>query len=628
MHPVISSDGTEENLIGIIECQQNCVYSRGSWISSEINSNNFKYYREAISGDIVDEPKVIGGVYMEYGDLEGIQSMGATLSDVTIRYDKTDTEYYNQYIKLFPKSQEQQRREELKQLEKQYQSDLSALSAEMDEALSAMEENEKNMQTIINKCYKDAYQYAWEHMSFVYRSWTGEDLSSFIDFAENPPYANAVSGDFKKIEDFQYQEKIFDQVNPYVKSNPDLSGYGQDVDSIAKLDQLYKAYILNSDLSSSHIASITQMCKSVHDQAADKAIGFIQQTYKPELTEGLVRNFADRLEGTSPSVGAMWRVFLEQYINENLEHLLEESYYQELFRIQNWMSDIQARSEALTEEYNQNKAYIKEKQYNVELPNFKALNRLYARRINPLEHTIIDGTGSYSYDRWASVKMGVEDGQSEQEAFYDGCRYRYPYSYDGDPNACCNNNTYLMYNIKREYKHNWDTQQEKIKPFVYQGYKSYDEFRRSGLIDIDEEARNQVGYTDKKSWFGDDYTDDELKKYNLSATIKMYLDPDSGGGWSAIVFDKGGEIKVKVIDADTGAVKSEWYAEIIGVNSFSNDQGGVARDELAFTLKYDLPSNFRSYPPMKLKPTQYKYIDIAHLPNIMCEAQFKCQKDE
>ena len=43
---------------------------------------------------------------MEYGDLEGIQSMGATLSDVTIRYDKTDTEYYNQYIQLFPKSQE------------------------------------------------------------------------------------------------------------------------------------------------------------------------------------------------------------------------------------------------------------------------------------------------------------------------------------------------------------------------------------------------------------------------------------------------------------------------------------------------------------------------------------------
>ena len=113
-------------------------------------------------------------------------------------------------------------------------------------------------------------------MSFVYRSWTGEDLSSFIDFAKNPPYANAVSGNFDKIGDFYYQEKIFDQVNPYVKSHSDLSGYGQDVDSIAKLDQLYKAYILNSDLSSSHIASITEMCKSVNDKAADKAIGFIQ----------------------------------------------------------------------------------------------------------------------------------------------------------------------------------------------------------------------------------------------------------------------------------------------------------------------------------------------------------------
>ena len=138
--------------------------------------------------------------------------------------------------------------------------------------------------------------------------------------------------------------------------------------------------------------------------------------------------------------------------------MLLEPYYQELFRIQNWMSDIQARSEALTEEYFQNKEEIENKQYNIELPNFKALNRLYAMRTNPLESTVTDGTGSYSYERWASVKMGVEDGLSEQEAFYDGCRYRYPYSYYGDPNACCNNNTYLMYNIKKEYKFNWDTQ--------------------------------------------------------------------------------------------------------------------------------------------------------------------------
>ena len=265
------------------------------------------------------------------------------------------------------------------------------------------------------------------------------------------------------------------------------------------------------------------------------------------------------------------------------------------------------------------------------MPNFKALARLYARQMNPLENTIIDGTGSYSYDRWASVKMGVEDGQSEQEAFYDGCRYRYPYSYDGDPNACCNNNTYLMYNIKREDKYGrdeeYDVYEEKIKPFVYQGYKSYDEFRRYGLVDIDEEVRNQIGYTDKKSWFGGDYTDNELKKYNPSATIKMYLDEDSGV-WSTIVFDKGGEIKVTVIDIDTGAVKSEWYAEIIGVNSFSNNQGGVAQDPLDVKLKYVFPSGFRSYPPLKLKPTQYKNIDVMHLPNIMCEAQFKCQKDK
>ena len=108
----------------------------------------------------------------------------------------------------------------------------------------------------------------------------------------------------------------------------------------------------------------------------------------------------------------------------------------------------------------------------------------------------------------------------------------------------------------------------------------------------------------------------------------MYLDEESGGVWNTIVFDKGGEIKVTVIDIDTGAVKSEWYAEIIGVNSFSNNEGGVARDDLTVKLKYDFPSGFRSYPPLKLKPSQYKNIDVMHLPNIMCESQFKCQKDK
>lgn len=70
-----------------------------------------------------------------------------------------------------------------------------------------------------------------------------------------------------------------------MKSHSDLSGYGQDVDSIAELEQLYKAYILNSNLSTSHIAAITNMCKTVNNQAEERAYGFIQATYKPELTE-------------------------------------------------------------------------------------------------------------------------------------------------------------------------------------------------------------------------------------------------------------------------------------------------------------------------------------------------------
>ena len=60
----------------------------------------------------------------------------------------------------------------------------------------------------------------------------------------------------------------------------------------------------------------------------------------------------------------MWRVFLEYYISDNLWILLEP-YYQEFYRIQDWIYDIQARSEGLTDEYNRNKEYIKEKQYTI-----------------------------------------------------------------------------------------------------------------------------------------------------------------------------------------------------------------------------------------------------------------------
>ena len=60
----------------------------------------------------------------------------------------------------------------------------------------------------------------------------------------------------------------------------------------------------------------------------------------------------------------MWRVYLEYYIADNLWILLEP-YYQEFYRIQDWIYDIQSRSEVLTDEYNRNKEYIKEKQYNI-----------------------------------------------------------------------------------------------------------------------------------------------------------------------------------------------------------------------------------------------------------------------
>ena len=65
---------------------------------------------------------------------------------------------------MFPKSQEEQRREELSALSDKYDADLSALSAEMDQAISAISAAEDYKQEITDGCYFFGYNDAWDKM--------------------------------------------------------------------------------------------------------------------------------------------------------------------------------------------------------------------------------------------------------------------------------------------------------------------------------------------------------------------------------------------------------------------------------------------------------------------------------
>lgn len=122
-----------------------------------------------------------------------------------------------------------------------------------------------------------------------------------------------MSGYFNNIGDLDYKGKVFKGINEYISSDAYLSTYGS-VNSIADLDEIYNAFILTSDLSSTYIQTIAGMCKEVNDIALDWAYGF---TSIPdiELTQESVLDFAVRLEANSSSVGELWRIFLEDYVN-------------------------------------------------------------------------------------------------------------------------------------------------------------------------------------------------------------------------------------------------------------------------------------------------------------------------
>ena len=129
-----------------------------------------------------------------------------------------------------------------------------------------------------------------------------------------------MSGYFEKIDDLDYKGKLFKEINEYISSDAYLSTYGS-VDSIEDLDEIYNAFILASDLSSTYIQTIAGMCKEVNDLAIKNAFGLILGPGQ-ELTKESVLEFASRLNATSSSVGALWRMFLEDFVNNNLDIML------------------------------------------------------------------------------------------------------------------------------------------------------------------------------------------------------------------------------------------------------------------------------------------------------------------
>ena len=170
--------------------------------------------------------------------------------------------------------------------------------------------------------------------------------------------------------------------------------------------------------------------------------------------------------------------------------------------------------------------------------------------------------------------MGVEDGQLEQEANYDGMKYRYPYSYENEPNEALEKASYLLYGIRTRHSLGWEDPIEEIKPFVFQVCHSYDEFRRDGIKSIEDEIKSDVGYNSKDLWWKGEYSEDELRKFNLSATVLLYGE-ESQGTWTPIARDLGSPVIVHIINGENGSKMREFEAEKIAVDAFFNTEGGV-----------------------------------------------------
>ena len=125
--------------------------------------------------------------------------------------------------------------------------------------------------------------------------------------------SNSDEGDYKKAVkegDFETAHNILESIHDdYVEALGKACADVKKGQEIKKFKIIRKKYYAAIDYIYSH--EITSILTSEDDQAADKAFGFIQGTYKPELTKELVLSFASNLEGISPSVGVMWRVYLE-----------------------------------------------------------------------------------------------------------------------------------------------------------------------------------------------------------------------------------------------------------------------------------------------------------------------------
>lgn len=221
--------------------------------------------------------------------------------------------------------------------------------------------------------------------------------------------------------------------------------------------------------------------------------------------------------------------------------------------------------------------------------------------------------------------MGVEDGQLEQEATYDGMRYRYPYSYENEPNEALEKASYLLYGMRTRYGLDLEEEITEIKPFVFQNCHSYDEFRRDGIKSIENEIKNDVGYHSKDLWWNGEYSENELKKFNLSSTVLLYED-ESQETWTPIARDLGGSIIVYIINGDDGSKMREFEAEKIAVEAFFNSEGGIKTQSLNMSLRYDVPSTLGKSPEQKIKDEDFVKVDITLLPQVMCEAKWICQQ--
>lgn len=617
-------------IIGKATCTQYVISNDSGWLSSDSpDTNSFTYSRDAGYGHDGASPTIQDFLCYDYGDLRGkcyfdeANHVYHCSVDMT---DETEKEYAEQMKLLFPKSREQQRRDELDALSNEYVPQIDDLSVQIEElsdqaaSLCAEIDSLSSLSAqLVDMCERDAYAYGWDH---TYN--TDYDISKLSDFFTYcktiPPYLNFVRGEFFDIQDYDFKSKLVAEISDYIASQPMLSACPE-IHSLEDLENAYYGYFLNNPQVSSYIQAIESICQNETTAQIADTVGQFKSSLPSTAYKTDIEWFKLRLSEANDNVYSAWHAHYEHFVGTHIEQYMEEYnnrfvyFATQLSDVEQKIRTLQYELEMLLQEYEQKKKEIEEKTYDVPIPSLADIPLLYNIKRNP-NAIIIEGTGFNTTYRNAKVKMDVRDGIPDQVENYDGLSYRYPLSYSNDKNQAIDRNAYLMFASyhKETYNGRGTVTEDKIKPYVDDTSKDYDTFRQTTIPQITQDMKSMISYNTKEGWFGAEYHAGELDDYNMKYETEITC--NIGDYIDFAVHDTGMEVEV-----DFNGQK--WMAAVLHVNEKSNFELGVGTHHMYSYTSWKVRDKFQDTVPSKIY-TNSVSITASYPSQILCQTEWRC----